>query len=128
MKQLRLEAYFFFLALALAGAFFFDELLPGSGSGLGWGDPAFDTVTVVGRTVTLSWAPALAPAGFPVTFYELLLYSQRIGSQPVPTVLLPANATSLSGTVPAGNYLVALVAGNACGKSDTADGIAITVP
>ncbi len=95
---------------------------------VGWLTPAFVTVTVVGGTVTLSWAPALAPAGFPVTFYELLLYSQRVGSQPVPTVLLPATATSLSGTVPAGNYVVALVAGNACGKSDTADGIAITVP
>lgn len=94
----------------------------------GWLTPSFVTVTVVGRTVTLSWAPALAPAGFPVTFYELLLYSQRVGSQPAPTVLLPANATSLSATVPPGNYLVALVAGNACGTSDTADGIAVTVP
>jgi hypothetical protein len=94
----------------------------------GWLTPAFVNVSVVGQTVTLSWPPALAPAAFPVTFYELLLYSQRIGSQPVPTILLPANATSLSATVPSGNYVIALVAGNACGKSDTADGIAITVP
>lgn len=80
---------------------------------------------VVGNTVTLTWTQS--PGGPPQTFQELLLLHLRVGAQPVPTLLFPAAATSVSATVPSGLYHVAILGGNACGKSDV-DAVQFTVP
>lgn len=81
--------------------------------------------TVVGNNVTLTWTQS--PGGPPQTFQELLLLHLRVGAQPVPTLLFPAAATSVSATVPSGLYQVAILGGNACGKSDV-DAVQFTVP
>jgi hypothetical protein len=81
--------------------------------------------TVVGNNVTLTWTQS--PGGPAQTFQELLLLHLRVGSQPVPTLLFPATATSVSATVPSGQYQVAILGGNACGKSDN-DAVQFTVP
>ena len=81
--------------------------------------------TVVGNTVTLTWTQS--PGGPPQTFQELLLLHLRVGAQPIPTLLFPAAATTVSATVPPGVYHVAILGGNACGKSDV-DAVQVTVP
>ena len=81
--------------------------------------------TVVGNNVTLTWTQS--PGGPPQTFQELLLLHLRVGAQPIPTLLFPATATSVSATVPSGLYHVAILGGNACGKSD-GDAVQFTVP
>lgn len=81
--------------------------------------------TVVGSTVTLTWTQS--PGGPPQVFQELLLLHLRVGSQPVPTILIPGSASTVTATVPAGSYHVGILGGNACGKSDI-DTIVFTVP
>ena len=81
--------------------------------------------SVVGNNVTLTWTQS---AGGPSQiFQELLLFHQRVGAQPVPTILLPGNISSVSAAVPSGVYSVGILGGNACGKSDI-DNIQFTVP
>lgn len=87
--------------------------------------PFLIKATVVGNNVTLTWSQS--PGGPPQTFQELLLFYAQVGSQPVPTILLPGALSTVSAAVPSGNYLVGILGGNACGKSDF-DSVAFTVP
>lgn len=81
--------------------------------------------TVVGNNVTLTWTQSAG--GPPQIFQELLLFHAQVGSQPVPTILLPGALSTVSAAVPPGNYLVGILGGNACGKSDF-DSVVFTVP
>lgn len=69
---------------------------------------------VVGNVVTLSWTAPAAPAGRPVTYYELELVSGVPPGQPRPRYLLPTTATSVSAALPPGTYSLLIHAGNAC--------------
>lgn len=85
------------------------------------------TATVNGSQVSLNWTPGAPPPGGPATFYEIATAAPSVPSEAWARVLLPAPATSVSASVPAGHYSVILMAGNPCGTwlAGTAD---FTVP
>lgn len=90
-----------------------------------WQPATSSAVSVVGNNVTLSWAPS--PGTPPLTFQELWFVRPRPPNQDPPTILLPGGVTSVSGAVPAGQYVISIQGGTACGKASMAT-FTFTVP
>jgi hypothetical protein len=85
--------------------------------------PRNTVATVVGRTVTLTWA---APPG------PLVEYVVQAGAAPGASNLANfstgTSATSLIASAPPGTYFVRIRARNACGTSEASNEIVITIP